>query len=315
MRTRALKGEVAIPAAANTALFTVVVAGNLVCGLALPTILLPHSSAWLLLLVPLVGLSATHWALIHEAVHAHLHPSGAANEAGGRMLGILFGASFAVLRFGHLSHHSLNATPTERPELYDPRTSSRLRAAAVFYFRLFIGIYVAEFLSAPLSFLPRRMLRPMVRKVFYDGASDARGMADRAERQLLERSRLARIRLDSGLTLAWLALCLWLYGVFAWAFALAVLGRGVVISFMDNAPHYHGEIGDPGQGYDMQAPRLMGPLILNTNLHGTHHRHPNLPWTLLPRAFAADGAAYAGSYFVVPLRQLQGPIPIPAVPA
>ena len=186
MQTRALRGEVAIPAAANTALFTVVVAGNLVCGLAVPTILLPHSSAWLLLLVPLVGLSATHWALIHEAVHAHLHPSGAANEAGGRMLGILFGASFAVLRFGHLSHHSLNATPTERPELYDPRTSSRLRAAAVFYFRLFIGIYVAEFLSAPLSFLPRRMLRPMVRKVFYDGANDARGMPDRAERQLLE---------------------------------------------------------------------------------------------------------------------------------
>ena len=314
MRSRALPSGMAIPAGPNAALFAVVVAGNLVCGVGVPILLLPLSSAWLLLLVPLVGLSTTHWALIHEAVHSHLHPSRAANEAGGRVLGILFGAPFPVLRFGHLSHHSLNATPTERPELYDPQASSRLRATAVFYFRLFIGIYVAEFLSAPLSFLPKRLLRPLVRHMFYDGAADARGMPDRAERQLLEPSRLAAIRLDSGLALAWLALCLWLYGVAAWAFALAVLGRGVVISFMDNAPHYHGEIGDPGQGYDMRAPRLLGPLILNTNLHGTHHRHPNLPWTELPQAFAADGSSYAGSYFTVPLRQLRGPMPTPALP-
>lgn len=310
MRRRPAERGIAVPAGPNMALLALVLAGHVACGVVVPVLLLPVSSAWLLMLVALVGLSTTHWALIHEAIHGHLLGGRAANEAGGRVLGILFGAPFPVLRFGHLAHHSLNATATERPEIYDPKVSSRPRAAALFYFRLLIGIYIAELLSAPLSFLPRRLLRPLVRRLFYDGAADARGMPDRAERQLLEPSRLAAIRLDGGLALAWLGLCAWLYGAAAWAFLLAVLGRGVVISFMDNAPHYHGEIGDPGQGYDMRAPRLLGPLILNANLHGTHHRHPTLPWTELPRAFAADGGTYAGSYFLVPLRQLQGPVPL-----
>ena len=77
---------------------------------------------------------------------------------------------------------------------------------------------------------------------------------------------------------------------------------------MDNAPHYGGELADPGQGYDLSAPSPIASLVLNINLHGTHHRHPNLPWSALPDAFRRDGGRYAGSYLLTPWRQLRGPI-------
>lgn len=313
-RTAILAHDADIPTAVNAGLATLVIGANLACGLVLPLVLLPASPYWLLLLVPFTALTVAHWGLIHEAVHGHLHPGRRANEALGRVLGILFGGSFAVLRFGHLSHHSLNSRPSDRPELYDPAAVPRPRATVVYYLRLLWGIYLAETLSALACFLPRRPLARLVRRLFYEGNEDARGMAERAERQLLGPRQLARIRLDSGLALAWLALCLALYGSAFWAYGLAIVGRGLVVSFMDNAPHYGGEVEDPGQGYDMAAPRLAAPLIMNTNLHGTHHRHPNLPWTALPAAHAAAGTGYAGSYFAVPLRQLKGPIPHPPPP-
>src|SRR5215204_767467 len=59
--------------------------------------------------------SMVHWALVHEAVHSHFHGNHRVNEAAGRILAILFLASFDGLRFGHLSHHALNARASERP--------------------------------------------------------------------------------------------------------------------------------------------------------------------------------------------------------
>ena len=58
----------------------------------------------------------------------------------------------------------------------------------------------------------------------------------------------------------------------------------------------------------MHLRKPLRPLVLNTNLHGTHHRHPNLPWNDLPRAFLADGGQYAGSYLALLWRQLRGPM-------
>jgi fatty acid desaturase len=314
MRTAAISGgtdSAAVPVAGNLALAALVLGANLSCGLAVPLLLLPASDLWLLALAPLVLLTVPHWALVHEAVHGHLHPVRAANEALGRTLAAAFGAPFAVLRFGHLSHHALNSNPAERPEFYDPATTPRWRARATYYLRLFLGVYFAELASSAACLLPRRVLAPLVRRVFYEGSPGAGGMAERAVRQLLDPRRLAQARVDGVAALAWLGTCLWLYGASAWALGLAILGRGLVVSFMDNAPHYAGPLDDPGQGHDTRAPRLMAPLILNTNLHGTHHRHPGLPWTALPRAFAADAASYAGGYLAVPWRQLRGPIPHP----
>jgi fatty acid desaturase len=180
----------------------------------------------------------------------------------------------------------------------------------VFYAQLLFGVYLLELAASLLSLLPRPMLRPMVRRVFYEGDADAARMADRAERTLLAPGNLTRIRTDAVAILVLFGLSGLAYGGWWPALALAVLGRGVVVSVLDNAPHYGGPLAEPDQGFDMRVPAGLDALVLNSNLHGTHHRHPNLPWTALPATFRAEGGRYAGSYLVLPLRQLKGPVPI-----
>ena len=262
------------------------------------------------LLVAFVLATVPHWALIHECVHGHFHRRRTVNAAAGRVLAILFLAPFDGLRFGHLSHHALNARASERPEFYDPAQRSGVLATATFYARLFCGVYLLEIASGPLALLPRRLLRPMVRRVFYDGTPDAAHMADRAERVLLAPDVLRRMRHDAWVILALLAGAFWLYGPDWPLLALALLGRAFLVSFLDNAPHYDGALADPDQGYDLRLPRPLARLVLNTNLHGTHHRHPTLPWTALPDAFVRDGASFTGNYLLTPWRQLRGPVPL-----
>ena len=296
-----------IPSRVNMMFVAAIATANGALFVGLPLASLSGPLLWSAL-VPLVLATVPHWGLIHEAIHRHLHRDARTNEAAGRLLGILFLAPFDALRFGHLSHHALNANPSDRPELFDPELMSRPRAALVFYPRLLFGIYAAEMLSGLVSLLPRRWFRPIVRAVFYEGQPDAARMADRAERHLLDPVRLRRIRQDALASMGLVTI-----GVVAWGsawpvLALALVGRGMVVSVLDNAPHYGGAMADPEQGYDMRLARPLAPLVLNANLHGTHHRHPTLPWTALPAAFAADGGRYAGSYFLLPWRQLRGPL-------
>jgi len=288
--------------------FAAAIAGvNVVFWLILPAWLLPLSVHWGWLLVPIVLSTITMWALIHEGIHGGLHPGRRLNELFARALCVLFGAPFDVVRFGHLAHHSLNGRPAERPEIYDPRRAPRWRSSLAYYPRLLFGLYAAEIASGPLSLLPRRWLRPLVRTAFFEGQKDARNMADRAERQLLD-ARLWRIRLDALLILALLVTSVSLYAAYWPWLVLALLGRAFLVSFMDNAPHYGGALDEPGQGYDMHLPAPLAALVLNSNLHGAHHRHPNTPWPALPQAFARDGGGFAGSYLLLPWRQLRGPI-------
>lgn len=307
---RALADPAAIPTRANLVAIAATSGLSLLLFVGLPVLLDGRIGPLALLaLLPVLAI-LPHWALIHEAVHGHLLPDRRANAIAGRLLAILFLAPFATLRFGHLSHHSLNARATERPELYDPATTSWRRAALLYYPRLLGGLHLVEVASGPLSFLPRRLLRPIVRRLFYEGSTEAMGMAERAERRLLDPATLRSIRLDALAILALLVLAFALYGA-AWpVVAAALFGRALLVSLVDNAPHYGGPLADPGQGYDMRASPPLGLLVLHTNLHGTHHRHPGLPWTALPAAFAAEGGRYDGNYLLRPWRQLLGPIPL-----
>lgn len=298
-----------IPSTANRVGVAAVIGVHLLSFVVLPLALLPRSAGWGLLLVLFAVLTVPHWALVHEAVHGHLDPEPGRNHRLGRLLSVLFGAPFLALRFGHLAHHALNSRTAERAEVYDPGTTPRWQAIPVYYFRLLVGLYLLEVTSSLLCFLPRRILRPIARKVFFEGSPEARTMPDRAERMLLSDESLREMRVDALACLAWLGLGFACFGAGgAWMLAAALLARALVISFMDNAPHYGGELDEPGQGFDMRVPRPLFFLVLNTNLHGTHHRHPNLPWTALPTAFSADGGSYQGSYVLVPLRQLKGPL-------
>jgi len=299
----------------NLTYVAAMVAVNLLLFVALPLWLLPHSTWWALLLVAVMLTAPAHWALVHEAVHGLLLRDRAWNKRLGRALSVAFLCPFQVLRFGHLCHHALNGRPSDRPELYDPARKGWLWARVVFYYRLFFGLYLGELYCVLLCFLPRPLLRRVARSMAYEGNPDSLRMAEVAERQLTEPRPLAEMRSDAALILLLLAASLALYGAWWWLLVLALLGRGLPISFLDNAPHYAMPLGDLRQGHDLRLAQPLRWLLLNGNFHGTHHRHPTLPWTAWPARFAADGGRFQGSYFRTPLRQLRGPRPVPVLAA
>lgn len=298
-----------IPAYRNIAFAAALLALNLVLFLILPTILLPQSIWWAFLLVPVWLTAPLHWALIHEATHRLIHPNALANRLLGRCLSILFLCPFDILRIGHLCHHALNGRASDRPEIYDPETTPRWRAALVYYFRLVFGLYLVELFCTLLIFLPRPILRRVARSMAYEGNDDSLRIPDIAERQLTSRERVWPIRVDAVAIVALWSLAIWLYGWMVWIFLIAVLLRGTLVSLYDNAPHYGVPLGDIHQGHDMTMPASVRWLVLNANFHGTHHRNPTLPWTALAPAFHDHGGRYGGSYFSAPLRQIKGVIP------
>ncbi|HEY1709117.1 MAG TPA: fatty acid desaturase [Rhizomicrobium sp.] len=289
-----------IPVAANMALAAFLWAVGLFVYFGVPA-LLPLSPWFALLLVPAVLTTTTNWALMHEAIHGHFNRSARVNDAFGRISGILFGAPYETLKFGHLLHHSINGTPDDRPDYYDSAKQSRLAAALVFYPRLMFGLYAVEAIGAFACLLPRSVLKKLT--ALFPGETGE----ERATRYLLEPRRLRAMRFDALATIALMALAFWCYGHFWPLLALAILSRGVLISFADNGYHYAAPLGQGARAaYNLRLPG--GAAILHFNLHQVHHRHPNLPWSALPQAFAADADRYDGRYFATMASQLKGPV-------
>ncbi len=293
--------ETAILVKANFALAASLWAVALFVYYVLPLTLLPLSPWFALLLIPAVLTTTTNWSLIHEAIHSHFHGDPDVNDAFGRISGILFGAPYETLKFGHLLHHSINGTPADRPEYFDSSRASRFVAALVFYPRLMLGLYAAEVLGAFVCLLPRAVL-VQVTRLFPSEGGDVR-----AARYLLEPARLWAIRMDSVLALTAMGLAFWCYGASWPLLALAIAARGMLISFADNGYHYRAPLGQGVRSaYNLDFP--FGAAILNFNLHQTHHRHPNLPWRALPQAFASDRESYDGPYFRTMVKQFNGPV-------
>ena len=137
-------------------------------------------------------------------------------------------------------------------------------------------------------------------------------MADRAERMLLAPATLLRLRIDA---LAILALLAGPSGPTALHGRCCSLRCSAVRSwsrFWTTPRTMAASSPIPARATTCACRGSLATLVLNTNLHGTHHRHPNLPWIALPEAFRRDGGSYAGSYLLNPWRQLRGPIPLDA---
>ena len=110
-RNKTLATSPAVPWAAKFSLAAFHLILNLYLMFFLPLLLLPVSPWSGLTALMVAGLSNAFWSLIHEAIHDMLHPSRRVNMAAGRMLGIIFGAPFLVLRTSHLLHHKLIRSP------------------------------------------------------------------------------------------------------------------------------------------------------------------------------------------------------------
>jgi fatty acid desaturase len=269
-------------------------------------LLFPAGGAADLALIAVVVLTAPlHYGFMHETMHARPFTSEAWNRRIGRALGITLGLPWETMRFGHLSHHSLNRHKYDCPEHREPN-QAWLSAALVYYGKLLIGnelIYVA----VPLVLLPRWSVSQRLFARF-DSSEATAQFRTAALRVFSNPARRNAVRLDLALIVGLFALAVILWGAHWWVFAACVLLRWVVLSILDNAPHYATPLGSGLDARDTHMPWALRWLVMNGNYHGIHHGDANLHWSDLPGSFANSKRAYAGSWLVGVLRQFRGPV-------
>ncbi len=251
-----------------------------------------------------VLLSLPLWALIHECMHGVLTGRQRFDQMAGRVLAVLFGAPYRVLRAGHLLHHRYNRQPPDRSEIYDARQRTRIRAALSYYAVLLGGLYLAEVSTSLLFWLPLPVLRALRSRM-----SDKTGLAGRIVDAVTGRAAvLFEVRLDALLILLIWGAAFVVWGANGWVLALILAGRAVLISLHDNLYHYATAL----DGHSVSTPRLpvlVSSLLLHFNYHATHHRYPRLGWQLLPQRFFAEQGEFTGYWGRMLLRQLKGPLP------
>jgi fatty acid desaturase len=297
--------SLAIPTTLNLILAAFHILLNVFQLFLLPLYLLPLSPWWGLTLVPAAMLNNPFWSLIHEAIHDMLIPSSRVNQVLGRLLSVLFGSPFRVLRLSHLLHHKLNRSPLEGTELYDPNKTSWIRASAGYYFQILGGLYLLEVISPVPFFLPRRLLGRLNGRFF--SRPTLSGMLMKG---LLRDEAIQEMRRDGIAIVALFALSVVCYGEYWPLWVAALVARAFLISFLDNVYHYGTPVNDTFYADNLRLPDSMSVALLHFNLHGIHHRNPAIPWTGLPDMFQKDKKNYDGAYLTSAFRQLYGPVPL-----
>lgn len=272
----------------------------------LPLYLLPMSSLYALLLIPIGLFTNAYWAIIHEAIHGILHPNYKTNAQLGRLLCFVFGSPFRVVRYGHLQHHRFNRVmEIDQSEVYHKGKTSYFSACFQYYLRLLVGLYLAEVILPILFFLPRHYLLISVTALLKDTPEALKT----AQSNLFSKASLRELRLDSLVIYGLMAFAFMCYG-HQWYWLLAAYGaRGFIISFSDNLPHYATPLTDVYFAYNLKLPRWIEKVFyLNFNYHRVHHHYPLVPSHKLPDVFKEKDGIFDKSYFWQALKQLRGPI-------
>jgi fatty acid desaturase len=297
----------AIPVRTNLLLGAAFLMANALALFVLPLTAWPNAVKFALVAIVVLTTPA-HWALVHDAIHSHALPGRKINEGFGRVMAIAFGVPFRAARFAHLRHHRYNRAPTAREEVFDPKTQSRFAAYAFHFLRISIGLYAGELALCVLCFLPRAVLRRHLQSLCpaIDGIS--RASADAAIDDALRPASLLQIRGDALCIVLMLGTSALLFGS-AWPLlATLLLGRGLIISHLDHAPHHGTPIDQRDYAFNLRAPRWLQLTLLNFNFHRTHHENPQLPWSALRAraSFGDDDMSFVRAVF----RQWRGPIAV-----
>jgi fatty acid desaturase len=298
-----------IPVGYKSALAVFYGAVNVYQFFVLPAWLLPLDVRWAWILVLLALLNNSYWSLIHEAIHDLFHPARGTNMLFGRILSVMFGSPFRILRLSHLLHHKLNRTPIEGTEFYERAKSSIVAAAFGYYFQILGGLYLVEFLSPLLFVLPRAVARR-----FKDRFVKPQSVSGILMQNWAQDESIREIRIDGLMIIVWFGLSLFCYGTHWPLLLCALAARGFLISFLDNVYHYETPVSDVFYARNLWLNRPLARLLLHFNLHGVHHLNPAIPWIDLPKAFRAQAGRFEGGYFSAALRQLRGPIALQDLP-
>jgi fatty acid desaturase len=259
------------------------------------------------LLVPVLALTSTHWALLHEAIHGLFHPRPAVNRVAGRVLALAGGSSFRVLRFGHLMHHRFNRHRLDRPDCFDPAETSSVAARARFYVELLGGFYLIEVVIPLLFLLPRPICVRILDRIYSHPDPTVQTVRALAYQSFIGSCQLRELRQDALLQIGIIMLALFAWGP-RWPLLVGfLLGRGFIISFLDNVYHYRTPVDRVTFAYNLRLPGPLRLFILNMNMHRVHHGEPGVPWWRLPERFEQLGDHYDADYARTALSQLRGP--------
>lgn len=292
----------------NRLLLTLYASSSLAAYFALPALVHGQGPAWTWGLLPLALIANGYWATLHEAIHGQLLSRADHNRQAGRLLAILWGSSFRLLRFGHLMHHRFNRHKLDRPDSYDPAKSTAFAARMRFFGEVFGGLYVIEVLTPALYLLPQSWVQKLVRGIYAGDETPMPRLRPLAEQALAGTKGIAEIRQD--------ALCAWvllILGFIAWgsywpAFLGFVVGRGLLVSMLDNVYHFRTPLDQVDYAYNLSLSAPLQRLFLNMNMHRVHHRRMHLPWWQLPGQFTSDSEHFDGSLLGGAFKQLAGPM-------
>lgn len=294
----------------NMVLFAAHVGLTLFAFFALPLLLMPIDSAWAWLLLPIALVGNGYWALLHEAIHGQLHPDQAVNRRLGRIMAWLFGSSFRLLRFGHLMHHRFNRHRLDRPDVYDAAMTRPWVARLRFFTEALGGLYLIEVLAPLLYWSRPSTIHRLLERIYAGNDQPIPELRRLAMQALGAPRRIRELRQDAAASLCLLALALWCWGQ-DWPLILAfVIGRGSLVSFLDNVYHFRTPVDRPDFAYNLSLPWPLRYLFLNMNMHRVHHHNMQLPWWRLPQQFVDAGENYDGKFTLGALSQFKGPAPI-----
>ncbi|TXH38406.1 MAG: hypothetical protein E6Q98_04110 [Rhodospirillaceae bacterium] len=267
-------------------------------------------SHWAWLALPVTLSSNGFWALLHEAIHNLFASDRNLNRRAGRFMAILFGSSYRMLRFGHLTHHRFNRHPLDRPDCFDPAQSSPVLARCRFFAETLGGLYLIEILTPLFYWLPRPIILRLLDRVYAGEEPRLKQLRQLAHQSLGSPRAIAEIRQDAAAALLLYALSAWLWAPLWPVLVGFILIRGFLISFLDNVYHFRTPVDRPDFAYNLRLAQPLQALILNMNFHRTHHHHMHLAWWQLPDHFRRSGEVYDGNYALAALAQLRGPAPI-----
>ncbi len=283
----------------NMGMTVILIALHAMVLIAMPS-LMAVSHWYALIMLPLLVVSSLQWGLIHEGIHKNLLPDAADNDRTSRLLAVMMGTSFHVLRFGHLMHHKLNRDwHSERVE------KATGGSRAYYYANLFFGLYLGEVLTAMLlTTLPRKTFMRVARASFLKGYEE---VAIAGERFFYDRGHVRFVRHDM-LTVIVLYAAAFMIAGSHWTVLLGFLfARALVISFLDNIYHYDTPADNSKAGKELDLPEFASLALLRSNFHETHHLNPDVPWHALPQVHAQQGRCFDGSWMLHARLQLNGP--------
>lgn len=261
---------------------------------------------WLMIAVVIlfIPLNTTLWSLIHEAIHRNLHPDKKMNEGMARFMSVLFGASFHILKFGHLMHHQYNRE--WESEFYNEQKKNKFVVYLNHYFKMLGGLYIIEVLmSFVVALTPAIKAKKIAQKLFPDERHQ-----QAVFNMILKDKHVRQVRMDCVSIVVFYTIAFMLFGRNWPVLLLIVAGRAVIISLMDNAYHYGTPHDNSVLAKELKVSPFFGKFILHFNHHYTHHENTGLPWTHLVAHHKTRNNEYAQGLGAAMLAQFKGPLKI-----